>query len=91
MPVESSGRSQGNPRMYELFENQPDVKNNEPGKSPTIFTWPAFVDFLKVSGQPVQGPWPPHQRPRPDPDDESLPVAIPDPAADEAYTPRSER
>jgi hypothetical protein len=41
------------------------------------------VDFLKVAGQPVQGPWPPHQRPRPDPaDEESGPVAVPDPAAE---------
>jgi hypothetical protein len=27
----------------------------------------------------VSGPWPPHQQPRPDPDYESLPVAVPDP------------
>ena len=34
---------------------------------------------IQVAGQPVQGPWPPHQEPRPDPDYESLPVAVPDP------------
>jgi hypothetical protein len=61
--------------MYELIENAPKT-----GKSPTVWAFPQFVDFLKVAGQPVQGPWPPHQRPRPDPTDiESLPVAVPDP------------
>ena len=39
------------------------------------------VEYLKVAAQPVQGPWPPHQEPRPDPEAESMPVAIPDPAA----------
>lgn len=91
MPVESSGHSQGNPRMYELFESQPDIHHDVEGKSPTVRTWPQLVDFLKVSSQPVQGPWPPHQRPRPDPDHESLPVAVPDPLAEQPYTPRSER
>ena len=38
-----------------------------------------LIDYLKVAGQPVAGPWPPHQEPRPDPDYESLPVAVPDP------------
>jgi hypothetical protein len=74
MAIESSGHSPGNPRMYELFENAPKT-----GPSPTIWAWPQFVDFLKVAGQPVQGPWPPHQSPRPDPEAETLPVAIPDP------------
>jgi len=61
--------------MYELFENAP-----KKGKSPTIWAFPQVIDFLKVSGQPVQGPWPPHQQPRPDPDDvESGPIAVPDP------------
>ncbi len=92
MPVESDGHSQGNPRLYELFESQPDVKHNEPDKgSPSIRSWPEIMDYLKVAGQPVQGPWPPHQRPRPDPEHESSPVAIPDPMADEVYVPRSER
>jgi hypothetical protein len=72
--VESSGQSPGNPRLYELFANAPKT-----GRSPTIWAWPELIDYLKVAGQPVQGPWPPHQRPRPDPEAESLPVAIPDP------------
>ncbi|MDP9494048.1 MAG: hypothetical protein M3P87_02315 [Actinomycetota bacterium] len=49
------------------------------GKSPTIWAWPQIIDYFKVAGQPVQGPWPPHQEPRPDPGAESLPVAVPDP------------
>ncbi len=77
VPMESDGHSRGNPRMYELIENAPKT-----GKSPTVWAFPQFVDFLKVAGQPVQGPWPPHQEPRPDPTDvDVLPVAIPDPEA----------
>ena len=34
------------------------------------------------AGQPVAGPWPPHQQARPDPDDEALPVAIVEPEYD---------
>jgi len=75
MTIESSGHSRGNPRLYELVENTP---KEGPG-SPTIWAWPQFVDYLKVASQPVQGPWPPHQEPRPDPDAESLPQAVPDP------------
>lgn len=74
MAVETSGHSRGNPRLYELIEHAPKT-----GKSPTIWAWPEIVDYLKVAGQPVQGPWPPHQQPRPDPAAESLPVAVPDP------------
>jgi len=37
------------------------------------------MDYLKIAGQPVSGPWPPHQEPRPDPDYEAGPVAVPDP------------
>ena len=74
--VESSGKSQGNPRLYELIENAPKT-----GKSPTVWAWPQLIDYLKVAGQPVQGPWPPHQERRPDPEAESLPVAVPDPQA----------
>jgi hypothetical protein len=76
MPVESSGHSQGNPRLYELIEHAPKT-----GKSPTVWAWPELIDYLKVAGQPVQGPWPPHQQARPDPDEDSLPVAVPDPGA----------
>jgi hypothetical protein len=74
MPVESSGHSQGNPRLYEVIEHSPKT-----GKSPTVWAWPQLIDYLKVAGQPVQGPWPPHQQARPDPDEDSLPVAVPDP------------
>ena len=73
MAVESSGHSRGNPRFYEVIENAPKT-----GKS-TVWAWPQLIDWLKVSSQPVQGPWPPHQQPRPNPDAESMPVAVPDP------------
>src|SRR5262245_57571390 len=76
MAVESTGHSQGNPRLYELIEHAPKT-----GKSPTVWAWPQLIDYLKVAGQPVQGPWPPHQERRPDPEAESLPTAIPDPRA----------
>jgi hypothetical protein len=74
MAIESDGHSRGNPRIYELIENAPKT-----GKSPTIWAWPEVVDWLRVAGQPVPGPWPPHQRPRPNPEDESLPVAVVEP------------
>jgi hypothetical protein len=74
MRIESDGHSRGNPRLYELIEHAPKT-----GKSPTVWAWPELIDYLKVAGQPVAGPWPPHQQPRPDPDYESLPVAVPDP------------
>ena len=74
MRIESSGRSPGNPRLYELVEHAPKT-----GKSPTVWAWPELIDYLKVAGQPVAGPWPPHQEPRPDPEEDSLPVAVPDP------------
>jgi hypothetical protein len=73
MPVESDGKSRGNPRIYELIEHAPKT-----GKS-TVWAWPQLIDYLKVAGQPVSGPWPPHQEPRPDPDYESGPVAVADP------------
>ena len=87
MPVESSGHERGNPRMFELFESQPNINNEDPRHSPTAWSFPQVMDFLKVSGQPVQGPWPPHQIPRPDPDHESGPTVVTDP---KAFTPRSE-
>ena len=74
MRIQSDGHSQGNPRLYELVEHAPKT-----GKSPTVWAWPELMDYLKIAGQPVAGPWPPHQEPRPDPDYESLPVAVPDP------------
>ena len=74
MRIESDGHSQGNPRLYELVEHAPKT-----GKSPTVWAWPELMDYLKIAGQPVAGPWPPHQEPRPDPDYETRPVAVPDP------------
>ncbi len=74
MAIESDGHSRGNPRLYELIENAPKT-----GKSPTIWAWPEVVDWLRIAGQPVPGPWPPHQQPRPNPEEESLPVAVVEP------------
>jgi hypothetical protein len=74
MAVESDGHSKGNPRLFELIEHAPKT-----GKSPTVWAWPQLVDYLKIAGQPVSGPWPPHQEPRPDPDYESGPQAVADP------------
>jgi hypothetical protein len=76
MRIESSGHSQGNPRLYEVVEHTPKT-----GKSPTVWAWPELMGYLKIAGQPVAGPWPPHQEPRPDPEEDSLPVAVPDPEA----------
>jgi hypothetical protein len=72
--MESDGHSKDNPRMFELIEDAPKT-----GKSPTVWAWPQLVDYLKIAGQPVPGPWPPHQEPRPDPSYESGPQAVPDP------------
>jgi hypothetical protein len=88
MRVESSGHSQDNPRFFELIENAP---RNESGKSPSVFAWPELVDFLKVAGQPVAGPWPPHQEPRPDPEEDSLPVAVAEPDDDDRPAPGGDR
>src|ERR1700752_4411596 len=80
MPVESDGHSRDNPRLYELIENAPKT-----GKSPTVWAWPQLIDYLKIAGQPVSGPWPPHQEPRPDPDYESGPQAVPDPRSERPH------
>lgn len=66
----------GNPRIFELIEGAPKV-NKDP-TSPTIWAWPEVVDMLKIAGQPVPGPWPPHQVPRPEPTSEEIPLAIPE-------------
>ena len=71
--------------LFELIEDAPKT-----GKSPTVWAWPQLVDYLKIAGQPVSGPWPPHQEPRPDPDYESGPQAVPDPHS-ERPDPHSER
>ena len=73
MAIESTGAERGNPRFYSLIENAPKT-----GKSPTIWAWPQITEYLKVDGQPVQGPWPPSQEQRPDPDANDLPVAVKD-------------
>jgi hypothetical protein len=87
MAIESTGHSKGNPRIYELIESRPKT-----GKSPTIFAWPEVVDWLRVAGQPVPGPWPPHQQPRPNPEEESLPVAVAEPRSEprREYRPSNE-
>src|ERR1700683_3646750 len=72
--VESRGNSRGNPRLFQLVEHSPKT-----GKSPTVWAWPQLMDYLKIAGQPVPGPWPPHQEPRPDPEEDSLPVPVADP------------
>ncbi len=74
MAIESDGHSQGNPRLYEIVEHTP-----KSGDSPTIWAWPEIMDWFRVAGQPVPGPWPPHQQPRPDPEAESAPVAVAEP------------
>lgn len=87
MAIESTGHSRGNPRIYELIESRP-----KGGKSPTIFAWPEVVDWFRIAGQPVPGPWPPHQQPRPNPEEESLPVAVAEPAREprKEYRPSNE-
>jgi len=74
MAIESSGFSAANPRLYELIADTP-----KEGSSPTVWAWPQLTEYLKVAGQPVQGPWPPHQEAHPDPDPDGLPRAVPDP------------
>ncbi len=73
MTVESTGHERGTPRLFTLFENSP-----KSGDSPTIWAWPQITEFLKVASQPVQGPWPAHQEARPNPDADSMPVAVKD-------------
>ncbi|HEX3539903.1 MAG TPA: hypothetical protein VHT75_05605 [Acidimicrobiales bacterium] len=86
--MEQDGHSRGNPRLFELIEGAPKVGT---GKSPTIWGWPQITDYLKIAGQPVQGPWPPHQEPRPDPEEESLPVAVADPQGRRGGPARAQR
>ena len=45
MAVESTGHSQGNPRLFEVIEHAPKT-----GKSPTVWAWPQLIDYLKVAG-----------------------------------------
>ncbi|MBN9097166.1 MAG: hypothetical protein J0I49_03505 [Pseudonocardia sp.] len=83
MAIESSGHSAGNPRMFELIEDAP-----KEGRSPTIWAWPQLTEFMKIAGQPVAGPWPPHQQPRPDPEEDVLPVAVAEPEREPYRRPR---
>lgn len=76
LAVESSGKSAGNPRIYEVLGEPPE--SPEKAERNTFWAWPQVTEYLKVASQPVQGPWPPHQNPRPDPDSESEPTAVPD-------------
>jgi hypothetical protein len=75
----------GNSRIYDLIEHVP--KEAE-GKSPTIWAWPQVIGLWKVAGQPVPGPWPPHQEARPDPEAESIPVAVSEQQARRVSLPR---
>ncbi len=72
--MESTGHSKNNPRLYELVEHAPKT-----GPSPTVWAWPQIIDWLKIAGQPVSGPWPPDQKPRPDPEADAMPVAVAEP------------
>jgi hypothetical protein len=71
--AEPQDSAPGSPRIYDLIKHNP-----KEGKSPTIWAWPQVIDMFKTAGQPVPGPWPPHQEARPDPEAESIPVAIPE-------------
>jgi hypothetical protein len=85
MAIESDGHSRGNPRIFELIENAP-----KEGKSPTIWAWPEVVDWFRVAGQPVPGPWPPHQQHRPEPEEESTPTAVVEPERAEPARPAAD-
>lgn len=86
--AEHPEEARGTPRIYDLIKHVP--KESE-GKSPSIWAWPQVVGMFKVAGQPVPGPWPPHQEARPDPEAESIPVAIPEQRARRVSLPESRR
>lgn len=69
MADEDFEASPGSPRIYELIQDAPG-KNNQhrKGGDNSVWAWPEVTDFLKIAGQPVPGPWPPHQERRPDPE-----------------------
>lgn len=61
--------SPGSPRIFELIQDAPGKNNqNRVGGDNSVWAWPEVTDFLKIAGQPVPGPWPPHQEARPDPE-----------------------
>lgn len=78
--------SPGSPRIYELIQDAPKTGSHpKVGAANTIWAWPEVVDFLKVAGQPVPGPWPPHQEQRPDPSVAAAePTAVAEPAQEAA-------
>ncbi|MGH9070955.1 MAG: hypothetical protein ACRDX8_07290 [Acidimicrobiales bacterium] len=78
MRIESDGHSRGNPRLFEVIEGATKETNSKMGNN-TVWAWPELLDHLRVAGQPVQGPWPPHQQPRPEPEEDMSPVAVRDP------------
>ncbi len=77
--------SPGSPRIYELIQDAPGKNNqNRPGGDNSVWAWPEVTDFLKIAGQPVPGPWPPHQERRADPEVGSAePQAVAEPAQQE--------
>ncbi|MGQ0678872.1 MAG: hypothetical protein ACT4OM_04310 [Actinomycetota bacterium] len=74
--------SPGSPRIYELIQDAPGKNNRDRvGGDNSVWAWPEVTEFLKIAGQPVPGPWPPHQEPRPDPEvasAEAVAVSEPD-------------
>lgn len=76
--------SPGSPRIFELIQDAPGKNNRDRvGGDNSVWAWPEVTEFLKIAGQPVPGPWPPHQEPRPDPslsDAEATAVAEPEQA-----------
>lgn len=78
--------SPGSPRIYELIQDAPGKGNqNRVGGDNSVWAWPEVTDFLKIAGQPVPGPWPPHQEARPDPEvGSAVPEAVSEPAQERA-------
>lgn len=74
--------SPGSPRIFELIQDAPGKGNqHRKGGDNSVWAWPEVTDFLKIAGQPVPGPWPPHQEARPDPELGSAePQAVAEPA-----------
>lgn len=74
--------SPGSPRIFELIQDAPGKNNqNRVGGDNSVWAWPEVTDFLKIAGQPVPGPWPPHQEARPDPEiGSAVPEAVAEPA-----------
>ncbi len=82
MADEDFKASPGSPRIYELVEDHPKAGKLGDNRN-TIWAWPEVVDMLKVAGQPVPGPWPPHQQRRPEPEEALEPTAVREPSREE--------